>query len=232
LRLQQLNERILVIEDEPDIREVISYNLSKEGYRVITASTGEEGLRSAFSQLPDLVVLDLMLPGVYGLDVCRQIRSDSRTAAVPIIMLTARSEESDIITGLEVGANDYITKPFSPRVLVAKVRARLREKTDEPDKAQKKISLKRISIDKGRHSVEVDGKPVELTPTEFKLLWLLAKNPGMVFSRYEIVNSVRGEDAVVTDRSVDVQVVGLRKKLGTCANSIETVRGVGYRLRS
>lgn len=227
-----MNERILIIEDEPEIIEIISYNLAKEGYRVITASSGEEGLRAALNQPPDLVVLDLMLPGVYGLDVCRQIRSDSRTAAVPIIMLTARSEESDIITGLEVGANDYITKPFSPKVLIARVRARLREKIDDSDNTKKKINLKRISIDKGRHHVEVDGKPVILTPTEFKLLWLLAKNPGMVFSRYEIVNSVRGEDAIVTDRSVDVQVVGLRKKLGNCANSIETVRGVGYRLRA
>jgi len=227
-----LNERILVIEDEPEIREVISYNLSKAGYKVSTAATGEDGLKSAFSQPPELVVLDLMLPGLYGLEVCRQIRSDVRTANVPIIMLTARSEESDIISGLEVGANDYITKPFSPRVLVARIRAQLREKMDDSKNAQKKINLKRISIDRGRHSVEVDGKPVILTPTEFKLLWLLARNPGLVFSRYEIVNSVRGEDAIVTDRSVDVQIVGLRKKLGSCADSIETVRGVGYRLRT
>ena len=227
-----MNERILIIEDEPDIREVISYNLSKEGYRVVSAASGEEGLKSAMSQPPDLVILDLMLPGVYGLDVCRRIRNDSRTAAIPIIVLTARSEESDVITGLEVGADDYVTKPFSPKVLVARIRARLREKSEEPDKVEKKINLKRISMDKGRHSVEVDGKPVTLTPTEFKLLWMLAKNPGLVFSRYEIVNAVRGEDAIVADRSVDVQVVGLRKKLGDCAESIETVRGVGYRLRA
>ncbi|MGH8014609.1 MAG: response regulator, partial [Candidatus Zixiibacteriota bacterium] len=154
--LVKLNERILVIEDEPEIREIISYNLSKAGYRVTTAATGEDGLKSVFNQPPELVVLDLMLPGMCGLDVCRQIRSDARTASVPIIMLTARSEESDVITGLEVGADDYITKPFSPRVLVARIRARLREKAEEPDKAQKKINLKRISMDKGRHSVEVD----------------------------------------------------------------------------
>ena len=227
-----MNERILIIEDEPDIREVISYNLSKEGYRVVSAASGEEGLKSAMSQPPDLVILDLMLPGVYGLDVCRRIRNDSRTAAIPIIVLTARSEESDVITGLEVGADDYVTKPFSPKVLVARIRARLREKSEEPNNVEKKINLKRISMDKGRHSVEVDGKPVTLTPTEFKLLWMLAKNPGLVFSRYEIVNAVRGDDAIVTDRSVDVQVVGLRKKLGGCAESIETVRGVGYRLRA
>jgi len=227
-----LNERILIIEDEPDIREVISYNLTKEGYRVVSAASGEEGLKSAMSQPPDLVILDLMLPGVYGLDVCRRIRNDSRTAAIPIIVLTARSEESDVITGLEVGADDYVTKPFSPKVLVARIRARLREKSEEPNNVEKKINLKRISMDKGRHSVEVDGKPVTLTPTEFKLLWMLAKNPGLVFSRYEIVNAVRGDDAIVTDRSVDVQVVGLRKKLGGCAESIETVRGVGYRLRA
>lgn len=227
-----MNERILVIEDEPEIREVISYNLSKAGYRVIAVATGEEGLKSVQSQPPDLVVLDLMLPGIYGLDVCRQISSDVRTSGIPIIIVTARTEESDVITGLEVGADDYVTKPFSPRILVARIRARLREKTEEPDKFKKKISLKRISMDRGRHSVEVDGTPVMLTPTEFKLLWMLAKNPGLVFSRYEIVNAVRGDDAIVTDRSVDVQIVGLRKKLGSCADSIETVRGVGYRLRA
>lgn len=227
-----MNERILVIEDEPDIREVISYNLTKAGYRVTAVATGEDGLKSFQSQTPDLVVLDLMLPGIYGLDVCRQMRSSQPTSSIPIIMLTARTEESDVITGLEVGADDYVTKPFSPKVLVARIRARLREKAEEPDEAEKKINLKRISMDRGRHSVEVDGKPVTLTPTEFKLLWMLAKNPGLVFSRYEIVNSVRGDDAIVTDRSVDVQIVGLRKKLGDCADSIETVRGVGYRMRA
>lgn len=226
-----MNERILIIEDEPEIREIISYNLIKEGYRVTAVASGEEGLKSAQSQLPDLVVLDLMLPGVYGLDVCRQMRSDVRTSGVPIIMLTARSEESDLISGLEVGADDYVTKPFSPRVLVARIRARLRENFEEPDKPQQKINSKRITMDRGRHSVEVDGKPITLTPTEFKLLWMLAKNPGLVFSRYEIVNSVKGDDAIVTDRSVDVQIVGLRKKLGSCADTIETVRGVGYRFR-
>ncbi len=226
-----MNERILVIEDEPDIRDMIAYNLSKEGFRVTALASGEEGLKSAQNQAPDLVVLDLMLPGVYGLDVCKLLKSDNRTAGVPIIMLTARTEESDVISGLEVGADDYVIKPFSPRLLVARIRARLRERTDEPEKIQKKINLKRISMDRSRHSVEVDGKPITLTPTEFKLLWMLAKNPGLVFSRYEIVNSVKGEDAIVTDRSVDVQIVGLRKKLCSCADYIETVRGVGYRLR-
>src|SRR3990172_2294403 len=223
-----MNERILVIEDEPEIREMISYNLFKEGYRVTAVASGEEGLKSVQNQTPDLVVLDLMLPGVYGLDVCKQIKSDFRTSGVPIIMLTARSEESDVISGLEVGADDYITKPVSPRLLIARIRARLRQKIEEPDKAQKKINLKRISMDKGRHSAEVDGKPVTLTPTEFKLLWMLAKNVGLVFSRNEIINSVKGDDAVVTDRSVDVQIVGLRQKLGSCGDAIETVRGVGY----
>lgn len=226
-----MNERILVIEDEPEIREIIQYNLNKEGYQVNAVVSAEEGLKSIQKQMPDLVVLDLMLPGMYGLDFCRQLRNDSRTSDIPVIILTARSEESDVISGLELGANDYVTKPFSPRVLVARIRARLREKSEKSGSPQKRIRHKDIFLDKSRHMAEIGGAPVTLTPTEFKLLWLLTKNPGIVFSRYEIVNAVRGDDAIVTDRAVDVQIVGLRKKLGKSSDSIETVRGVGYRLR-
>jgi two-component system phosphate regulon response regulator PhoB len=224
-------QSILVIEDDPDIRELIRTNLEREGYVVHGVETGEEGLRHAKSELPDLILLDLMLPGLDGLEVCRQLRAEEATSRLPVIMLTAKGEDADIVAGLEIGADEYVIKPFSPRVLVARIRARLRLQADRP--AAEKAAFRRdgLYIDPSRHLVKVDGKPVSLTTTEFKLLSLLARNAGMVFSRYDIVNEVRGEDAIVTDRAVDAQMVGLRKKLGDRAIFIETVRGVGYRFR-
>jgi two-component system phosphate regulon response regulator PhoB len=224
-------ERILVVEDEEDILELVVFNLSKEGYRAEGVITGEGALETAGNNVPDLVVLDLMLPGVDGLEVCRRLKADPRTAHIPVIMLTAKGEESDIVAGLEVGADDYVTKPFSPRVLIARVRAVLRRGARaEPGKSET-IKIRDLLINPGRHEVLVDGDPVELTHTEFSLLHLLARRPGWVFTRHQIIDAVRGSDYPVTDRSVDVQVAGLRKKLGRAGSYVETVRGVGYRFK-
>ncbi len=224
-------ENILVVDDEEDILELVSYNLAREGFRVACASTGEDGLEKARMKLPDLVILDLMLPGVDGLDVCKQLKGDPKTSHIPIVMLTAKGEEADMVTGLELGADDYIAKPFSPRVLTARVKTVLRRRKKESADDTSVIQIYDLVINPGRHEVLVKGKPVELTFTEFKILYALAKRPGWVFSRYQIVDAVRGEDYPVTDRSVDVQIVSLRKKLGGCGKYIETVRGVGYRFK-
>jgi two-component system phosphate regulon response regulator PhoB len=222
---------VLVIEDEEDILELVRYNLAKEGNEVICATTGEEGLGVARSKLPALVVLDLMLPGVDGLEVCRLLKTDPKTRQIPIVILTARSEEADIVAGLELGADDYITKPFSPRVLIARVRAVLRRGRKRPADGTETIKIHDMVIHPGRHEVLLKNQPVELTFTEFGILHFLAGHPGWVFTRSQIVDAVRGDDYPVTDRAVDVQIVGLRKKLGSCGRYIETVRGIGYRLK-
>jgi two-component system phosphate regulon response regulator PhoB len=224
-------ESILVVEDEEDILELLRYNLTKEGYRVTGVATGEEGLRAAKSLLPDLLLLDLMLPGVDGLEVCRLLKQDPETRHLPIVMVTAKGEEADIVTGLELGADDYLAKPFSPRVLLARVRAVLRRRKKElPDEAAP-LKIHELVVHPGRHEVLINGHPVELTATEFRLLHMLARRPGWVFTRSQIVNGVHGDDYPVSDRSVDVQVVGLRKKLGEAGQYVETVRGVGYRFQ-
>jgi two-component system phosphate regulon response regulator PhoB len=224
-------ETILVVDDEEDILELVRYNLAKEGYRVEGATSGEEALRRATTELPNLLVLDLMLPGVGGLDVCRTLKANPKTQHIPIVMLTAKGEEADVVTGLELGADDYITKPFSPRILVARVRAVLRRKTRQTPEETTTIQIHDLVINPGRHEVLLQGKPIELTFTEFRILQVLARRPGWVFTRFQIVESVRGEGYPVTDRSVDVHVVGLRKKLGAAGKYIQTVRGVGYRFR-
>jgi two-component system, OmpR family, alkaline phosphatase synthesis response regulator PhoP len=224
-------EHILVIEDEEDIQELVRYNLAKEGYRVALIASGEEGFKAAKASNPDLIVLDLMLPGLDGLEICRLLKADPRTSHTPIVMLTAKGEEADIVTGLELGADDYITKPFSPKVLVARLRAVLRRKAKESVNEASPLKIREIVIHPGRHEVLVKAKPAPLTFTEFQLLHFLAKRPGWVFTRQQIVDEIKGEDYPVTDRSVDVQVVGLRKKLGACGDYIETVRGVGYRFK-
>ena len=224
-------EKLLVIEDEEDILELLEYNLRKEGYRVSCAATGEDGLRAASDDPPDLVLLDLMLPGIDALDVCKRLKSGVSTQSIPIIMITARSEESDMVAGLELGADDYITKPFSPRVLIARVRAVLRRRAQPFDDQDAPLRFEDLDIHPGRHEVLVQGRPVELTYTEFCILHIMARRPGWVFSRYALMDAVRGDDYPVSDRAVDVQIVGLRKKLGPCGRYVETVRGVGYRFR-
>jgi two-component system phosphate regulon response regulator PhoB len=226
-------ETVLVVEDEPDVLEVVRYNLTREGFKVLTAMRGDVAVQVAQAKAPDLVILDLMLPEVDGFEVCRRLRGDPRTRTIPVIMLTAKGEESDMVAGLELGADDYIPKPFSVRVLMARVRAALRRPrgpaggpAEEPV-----LRLADLVIDPGRHEVLVKGRPVELTHTEFRLLYVLAQRPGRVFSREQIVDAVKGPDYPVTDRAVDVQVVGLRRKLGPRAACIDTVRGVGYRFK-
>jgi two-component system alkaline phosphatase synthesis response regulator PhoP len=224
-------QKILIVDDEEDILELIRYNLNKEGYSVEGVTSGEEALAKARAEVPDLVVLDLMLPGVDGLEVCKFLKNDARTSHIPIIMLTAKSEDADIVTGLELGADDYVTKPFSPRVLVARIRSALRKRKMDRAKEDSTIAVHNLVIYPDRHQVLLNGEPVELTATEFALLCLLTRRPGWVFTRNQIINAVKGDGYAVTDRSVDVQVVGLRKKLGDAGEYIETVRGVGYRLK-
>jgi two-component system phosphate regulon response regulator PhoB len=231
-----VNHSVLLIEDEADIRELVSYNLSKEGYEVTTVETGEEGLASAEQSPPDLVLLDLMLPGIDGLTVCQRLRGDSRLKSIPVIMLTAKGEETDVIAGLNLGADDYITKPFSPRVLVARARAVLRrhegdESSNGEAAEEGSIRTEDLTIHKGRHEVLVEGRPVELTSTEFRVLEFLAHRPGWVFTRQQILDGVHGKNYAITDRAVDVHIVGLRKKLGPAGKCIDTVRGVGYRFK-
>jgi two-component system phosphate regulon response regulator PhoB len=220
---------ILIIEDDPDIRELMKHHLERDGYGVVGAPTGEEGLRMVRKAPPSLVILDLMLPGMDGLEVLRKLRADSKTRELPTVIVSAKGEEADIVSGLELGADDYLTKPFSPRVLVARVRAvlRRREKPQAPE--DDVIRIHDLTIHPGRHEVLVGKKAVELTFTEFRILHILARRPGWVFTRSRIVDSIHGESYPVTDRAVDVQIVGLRKKLGRAGDYIETVRGVGYR---
>lgn len=226
-------ETILVVEDEQDILELITFNLEANGYTVLQASSGEKGLEVANKKKPDLIILDLMLPGIDGLEVCKKIKRVEDTAEIPIIMVTAKSEDSDIITGLELGADDYITKPFSTKVLIARVRTSLRrERVKEAPKSTIRISIHDITIDTSRYEVLCSETPVNLSATEFAILHYLAKNPGWVFSRNQIIDAVKGDNYPVTERSVDVQILGLRKKLGDQGQYIETVRGVGYRLRN
>jgi len=224
-------ERILVVDDEEDILELVRFHLTREGYQLALASSGEEALKKAGRETFDLVVLDLMLPGLDGLEVAKALKSDAKTKTLPIIMLTAKGEDADIVTGLEIGADDYITKPFSPRVLTARVKAVLRRRSRAAVENTKVLTVHELEIDPGRRSVTAGGAVLDLTFTEFQLLCVLARRPGWVFTRSQIVDAVRGSDYPVTDRSVDVQVVGLRKKLGSYGSYIETVRGVGYRFR-
>lgn len=228
---------ILVVEDEAAIQQLVSYNLIKAGFHVTCADNGEEALECLLEESIDCVLLDLMLPGMSGLEVCETIRrkSEQNGRYVPIVMLTAKGEEEDIVEGLEYGADDYITKPFSPKVLIARIKAVLRrgyERQKQEEDDQSTIVVGDLEIDKGRHEVRLQGEPLHLTMTEFGILTLLASKPGWVFSRQQIIDSVRGYDFLITPRAIDVQVFGLRKKMGDSGKLVETVRGVGYRFKS
>lgn len=224
-------KHILVVEDEEDIQELISYNLKKEKYQVDTVSTGEEAIHFAKTKLPDVIILDLMLPGIDGFEVCRCLKSNETSRAIPIVILTAKGEETDIVTGLELGADDYITKPFSPSILIARIRAILRRKSPTNASVEEIIKHGELIIDTFRHQVLLYGNAIQLTSTEFKILHFLASQPGRVYSRDQIVNAIHQADFAVTARAIDVQIVGLRKKLGNKNEFIETVRGVGYRFK-
>ena len=225
-------ETILIVDDEESILKLIKYNLENEGYGVISVTSGEEALAKAFEVIPELIVLDLMLPGLSGIEVCKLLARDDRTSLIPVLMLTARSEDSDIIAGLEAGADDYITKPFSPKILIARIKTVLRRKIKNGKHSVKtaEISIHEIYINLKKHEVISEGELIDLSVTEFTILEFLCKNPGWVFSRNQIISAVKGENYPVTERSVDVQILGIRKKLKSQGRFLETVRGIGYRM--
>ena len=225
---------ILVVEDDEDIQQLVGYNLIKAGFLVEYGDSGEQALEKIKSALPDLILLDLMLPGMDGIELCRILRSSSRYREIPVIMVTAKGEEADIIRGFESAADDYITKPFSPRILLARIKAVLRRKAGESssleaDDPGNVIRLGNLIIDPGRYEVRIAEEKLSLTPTEFGILHLLVKKPSWVFSRQQIIDEVRGYDYMITPRAIDVQVFSLRKKMGEAGRKIETVRGIGYR---
>jgi DNA-binding response OmpR family regulator len=224
--------RILVVDDEPDLVELVRHHLAREHYDVVTAADGETGLAEARRKLPDLVVLDLMLPGIDGLEVCRRLRSDARTQHIPIVMLTAKGEESDAVIGLAQGADDYVRKPFGMKELLARIATRLRSAEGKSTgDAQKVLRFGDLVIDSVKHEVALAGQPIQMTVTEFKLLRHLVQNKGRAFTRNELLNAVLGQDAYVIDRNVDVHVATLRKKLGAFGANIVTLRGLGYKFR-
>ena len=227
-----IKQRILVVDDDKEVVRLMRAYLEKAGYDVLVAYNGETAVYTLRRDIPDLLLLDLMLPDKDGYDITRLVRADAALAHIPIIMLSARVEDTDKIVGLELGADDYVTKPFSPRILMARVKAALRRSQAERSSVSKEqIRIHSIEIDVPRYKVLVEGKEISLTSTEFKVLCLMTTQPGRVFTRYQIVDEVHGEDYPVTDRSVDVQIVGLRKKLGSAGIYIETVRGIGYRFK-
>ncbi len=225
-------QKILIIEDDDDIRELIAFNLEISGYEIIKCDNGEDGIRQAVQMAPDLILLDVTLPGIDGFEVCRRIKKDQSLKETTVIMLTARTDDNDIITGLETGADDYITKPFRPKVLLARVKTALRRNavSDKNESDKSKLSIHGITIDHNRYEVRLDGEEIHLSVSEFSILEYLAKNPGFVYSRNQIIDSVKGDGYAVTERSVDVQILGIRKKLGDYGRYIETVRGIGYRM--
>ncbi|MCX5864946.1 MAG: response regulator [Deltaproteobacteria bacterium] len=229
-------ETILVVEDDENIQQLVGYNLAKAGFHVLYADNGEQALNVIKRERPELIVLDLMLPGLSGFEICKLVRKDPKTKNLPIVMLTAKSEENDMAAGLDLGADDYITKPFSPKILISRIKAALRRKeglTEEGGGSKKTgpLTIHGITIDPNRYEVLIGDEPITLTVTEFSILELLARRPGWVFNRQQIIDGVRGYDYVITPRAVDVQVFGLRKKLGEAGKYIETVRGIGYRMQ-
>ena len=221
--------KILIIEDDRAIVDMLEYNLQEAGYETVSALNGEDGIALAARERPDLIILDIMLPIIDGFEVCRMLKNDNAVAHIPIIILSAKSQEADKIVGLELGADDYVTKPFSPRELIARTRAILRRGQGQP--ADSRIKRGDISIDSTRHKVTVGSEEISLTFTEFKLLEFMARRPGVVFSRAQILDAVSGEDTMVYDRTVDAHVKSLRQKLGTAKDYVETIRGAGYRFR-
>jgi two-component system phosphate regulon response regulator PhoB len=222
--------RILIIEDERALTEVLTYNLEREGYQTVVAHDGQEGLRKAQMLLPDLILLDLMLPVVDGLEVCRALRANEATRNIPILILTAKAEETDQVVGFSMGADDYVTKPFSVKVLMQRIKA-LQRRSDTSGEPTDIVEHLAVRIDRVRHQASVDGAPLDLTPTEFRLLEALLRQPGRAFTRSQLMDCAIGEGAIVLERTIDVHIKSLRRKLGTAFDLIETVRGVGYRFR-
>jgi two-component system phosphate regulon response regulator PhoB len=221
--------RILIVEDERSLTKVLTYNLQREGYEVVLAHDGQEGLRKAQTLLPDLILLDLMLPVMGGLEVCRELRAGERTREIPIIMLTAKAEETDQIVGFSMGADDYVTKPFSIKVLLQRIKA-LQRRVDAGAEPAETVEHLGVRIDRVRHRATYQDREVDLTPTEFRLLECLLRQPGRAFTRHQLMDAAIGEGAIVLERTIDVHIKTLRRKLGVL-DLIETVRGVGYRFR-
>lgn len=226
------NPKILLIEDERSLVEVLAANLAREGFDVMTAFDGQDGLRQAQIKLPDLIVLDLMLPVKPGLDVCRELKSSQQTRDIPIVMLTAKAEESDQLVGFAVGADDYVTKPYSVKVLIQRIKRELRRRqSSESAPSGTLFQSQGVVVDRVRHRATVNGEELALTPTEFRLLETLLRQIGRAFTRHELMDAAIGEEALVLERTIDVHIKSLRKKLGDASELIETVRGVGYRFR-
>nr|WP_184744445.1 response regulator transcription factor [Spirochaeta isovalerica] len=224
-------QKILIVEDDDDIRELVAFNLEMSGFSVTKSEKGERVVELALIENPDLILLDVMLPGIDGFEVCRRVKKNQNLKDIPVIMLTARTDDEDIINGLETGADDYITKPFRPKILLAKVKTALRRNAvSKGETDSQEVLIHGISIDSNRYEVKLDGKEIHLSVTEFSILEYLARNPGFVYSRNQIIDSVKGDGYAVTERSVDVQILGIRKKLGDYGRFIETVRGIGYRM--
>lgn len=223
------NPLIVVVEDEQAIQDVIAYNLRREGYEVLLAGHGNEGLALIQSKRPALVILDLMLPGIDGLSICQQLRADAKTRSIPLMILSAKEEESDIVIGLSLGADDYLAKPFSPREMLARVKALLRRANNSRSVSDDYIQVGPLAIDFSRFEAKLSGQPLKLTATEFKLLAELAGHPGRALTREHLLNRAVGDAVVVVDRNIDVHIRSVRKKLGDHAGMIETVRGLGYR---
>jgi two-component system phosphate regulon response regulator PhoB len=223
-------KKVLIIEDDRSLADVLAYNLKRAGYEVLLSRDGQDGLRQAQLKLPDLVILDLMLPVVEGLEVCRRLRSDSTTRDMLIVMLTAKSEESDQVVGLSMGADDYVTKPFSVKVLLERLKALERRRTNSADESDV-ATCRGITVDRRRHIATADGRSLPLTLSEFRLLDTLIRQPGRAFSRNDLITAALGDEAFVLERTIDVHIRALRQKLGPHAEFVETVRGVGYRFR-
>ena len=222
---------VLVIEDDRSLGDVLVYNLRDAGFQVFIARDGQDGIQQARTKSPQLVILDLMLPIVDGLEVCRRLRSDPATQDVLILMLTAKAEESDQVVGLSLGADDYVTKPFSVKILLERVKALLRRKQSGTGDAKDVAACQGVTVDRTRHRVLIMDSPLDLTPSEFRLIDALIRQPGRAFSRDELIDAALGEDTVVLERTIDVHIRSLRKKMGQHADLVETVRGVGYRFR-
>ena len=225
-------QTVLIIEDEPDLQEILTYNLESIGYVVHVFDHGTRGLEAVQRLVPDIILLDVMLPGMDGLEICRHLRSNNSTKRIPIVMLTAKSEEVDQLVGFQMGADDYVTKPFKMRVLVERIKSLLRRANQPLDDDSQVLSSNGIVLDRLQFRVTIDGEFVTLTPTEFDLLWQLMEHPGRAYKRYDLMDAVMGDDTVVLERTIDVHIRALRKKLGGKADLIETVRGIGYRLKS
>jgi two-component system phosphate regulon response regulator PhoB len=225
-------QTVLIIEDEPSLQEILTYNLESRGYQVLVFDDGTEGLEGVRKHVPDIVLLDIMLPGMDGFEVCRHIRSDPLIKHLPVLMMTARGEEIDQLVGFQMGADDYVTKPFKMRILLERIKSLLRRTEGSTDDESGRLSSDGIVLDRIQFKVTVGDADIAFTPTEFDLLWHLMKHPGRVFNRADLMNAIMGDDTIVLERTIDVHIRALRKKLGACGDFIETVRGIGYRYRN